>query len=141
MPLPAPFSSVANQASSAVRSVGTTIGLYIALALIGLVGVGFLLAACYIWLAALTDPLQAALIMGIGFVLIAGIWAAVIGNQARARQRRRREAAANTAAMASTLSLAGAGIKLLSRTRGPMFFPAAATLFAAWYFTRSRRDD
>jgi heme/copper-type cytochrome/quinol oxidase subunit 3 len=142
MALPAPFSSLANQASRVAQSAGRTAGVYVAIALVGMLGVGFLVAAAYIWLATLTDALIASLIMGGFFVAMAAIWLAVVMAKQKRIKEERRVTVANTAFLASSVSLADAGLRVLSRSKGPLFWPAAATLLATWYFTRGGgRDD
>lgn len=141
MALPAPISSLAHQAGRVAQSAGKTAAVYAAIALAGLTGAGFLVAAAFIWLADQTDALIASLILAAFFLVVAGIWLAVL----RARQERakveRRSTAANTALIASSISLADAGLRIVSRARGPMFWPAAATLFAAWYLSRNGSQD
>lgn len=142
MALPAPISSLAHQASRVVHSAGRTAAIYAALALVGLIGAGFLVAAAFIWLASLTDPLIASLILAGLFLATAGIWLAILMARQERIKQERRSSAANTALLASSISIADAGLRIVSRAKGPMFLPAAATLFAAWYLTRgSGRDD
>lgn len=141
MALPAPFSSLAHQAGRAARSAGRTAAVYAALGLLCLIGAGFLIAAGFIWISGLTDPLIASLILAALFFAAAGIWFAVLAMRQRRIKQERRTSAANTALIASSISLADAGIRILSRARGPMFLPAAATLFAAWYLSRGSSDD
>lgn len=141
MALPAPLSSLAHQMGRVAQSAGRTAAIYAALALVGLVGAGFLIAAAFIWIAGLTDALIASLIMAALFLVTAGIWLAILmARQDRIRQERR-STAASTALVASSISLADAGLRIVSRARGPMFLPAAATLLAAWYFSRGGRDE
>ena len=78
MALSAPFTAVANRAGSAARSAGQTVALYIVIGLLGLTGLGFLLAALFIWIAANSDPLAAALLMGTGLLAVAGIALAIV---------------------------------------------------------------
>lgn len=140
MPLPAPIAAVTQQAGLAARSAGQTVAIYAALGLAALTGTGFLLAAAFIWLAALTNPLIAALIIGGVLLAISGIWAGALAYRAREKRRTRRTTAANTALLASSISIADAGLRIVSRARGPMFWPAAATLLATWYLTRPGRS-
>ena len=140
MALTAPFAAVTGRASSAVRPMGQSVAAYVTIALIGAIGVGFLIAALYIWLAQETTPLGAALLMGAGFVAIAGIsLAIVIARNSRKKEEKRRKAA-NTAMMASTVSLASAGLRIASRAKGPLFWPAVAAIAVGWYFGTSGGD-
>lgn len=142
MALPAPISSLASQAGRVAQSAGRAVGVYVAVALVGLIGAGFLLAAAFIWLASLTSALTASLLLGGLFLLIAAIWLAVIMAQQKRARQERRASAANTAFLASSISIADAGLRILSRSKGPLFWPAAATLIATWYLTRgSGRED
>lgn len=142
MALPAPISSLAAQAGRVVQSAGRTAAIYGALALVALIGAGFLVAAAFIWLASVTDALIASLILAGVFLAVAGIWLAVLMARQERIKQERRSAAANTALLASGISIADAGLRILSRAKGPMFLPAAATLFAAWYIARGNgRDD
>lgn len=140
MPLPAPISAAAHRATSSVNAMGRTIGLYIVLALIGLLGVGFLIAALYIWLSEIGTPLQAALTLGIGFLAISAIWLAVLAIQGRERRRRRKEAAAEAAVMASSLSLANTLFRAVSRGRSPFLVPGLI-LLGGFYLLRSGRSS
>lgn len=140
MGLPAPFSSLAHQASRVAHSAGRSAANYVALALLAIIGVGFLVAAAFIWLASLTDPLIASLILAGVFLATAGIWLAILMARQERIKQERRSSVANTALLASSLSIANVGLRMLSRARGPMFIPAAATLLAAWYFSRGNGD-
>ncbi|WP_196257821.1 hypothetical protein [Pelagibacterium limicola] len=142
MALPAPISTLTYQAGRVVRSAGRTAAVYAALVVLGLTGAGFLVAAAFIWLAATTNPLIASLIMAAVFLAAAAIlWAIVAARKDRIKQERR-VSTANTALIASSLTLADVGLRIVSRMKGPMFWPAAATLFGAWYLTRHKnRDD
>lgn len=141
MALPAPISSLAHQAGRVAQSAGTTVAIYVAIALVALVGTGFLVAAAFIWLAVQTDPLIASLILAGVFLGIAGICLGVLRAKQERAKLERRQSAANTALMASSISIADAGLRIVSRAKGPMFWPAAATLFAAWYLTRNKNGD
>lgn len=140
MALTSPFSAVTSRASSAVQNAGRTASVYLAIGLLGIIGAGFLIAALYIWLAANTDPLAASLLMGTGFLAVAGIVLAVVIAGANSRKRERERSAADAAVMASTVSLAATGLKLASRMKGPLLIPALAAIAAGWYFGRSNDD-
>ncbi|WP_164730413.1 phage holin family protein [Pelagibacterium montanilacus] len=140
--MPAPVSALANQASQKARSVGQVVGLYAALVLVGLTGAGFLVAAAYIWLASVSDPLIAALIFGGTLLLIAAILAGVLMSRAKQKQRERRQSSVNTAMLASSLSLTGTVVRILSRSKGSKLLPAAAMIATAWFmFGRGSGDS
>ncbi|WMT85873.1 hypothetical protein NO932_13175 [Pelagibacterium sp. 26DY04] len=141
MALTAPFAAAANRASTAVRSVGQSVVLYAAIVLVGLTGAGFLVAALYIWLAQVTSTLAAALLMGAGFLAIAGIALAIAIGRGRKKKRENQRAAANTALLASSVSLATTAIRIVSRVRGPLLLPAIAALAAGWYLSTTGHDD
>lgn len=141
MPLPAPIAAVTQQAGLAARSAGQTAAIYTSLALAGLIGLGFLLAAAFIWLAAATNAMIAALIMGGTLLALSGVCASILFYRAREKRRLRRTTAANTALLASSISIADAGLRIASRAKGPMFWPAAATLLATWFLTRSGKSE
>lgn len=141
MALTAPFAAAASRAGSAVRSAGLTAAAYAIIGLIGLIGAGFLLAALFIWIAANTDPLVASLVLGFGFLAIAVIGLAIVMARAQTQKRHRRSQTANTAMMASTVSLATTGLRLASRVKGPLFWPAVAAIAAGWYLSSARDDE
>jgi len=141
MALTAPFAAAASRATTAVRSVGQSAALYGGIALVGLTGAGFLVAALYIWLAETTSPLIATLIIGAGFLVIAGIALAIVIAQGKKKKRENQRAAANAAVLASSLSLATTTIRLVSRVRGPLLLPALAALAAGWYLSSGGGDD
>ncbi|MAN75809.1 phage holin family protein [Pelagibacterium flavum] len=140
MALTAPFAAVTGRVSSTARSMGQSVAVYAVIALIGLVGIGFLISALYIWLAQETSPLGAALLMGAGFIAIAGISLAIVVARNNRKKEERRRDAANTAMMASTVSLASAGLRIASRAKGPLFWPAVAAIAIGWYFGTSGGD-
>lgn len=141
MALTAPFTAVTDRATSAVRSIGQSVAVYAIIGLIGLVGLGFLVAALYIWLAQETSPLGAALLMGGGLLALAVISLAIVMARNSRKKEQKRRSSANTAMMASTVSLASAGLRLASRARGPLFWPAVAAIALGWYFGTSGGDD
>lgn len=141
MALMTPFSAITSRANSLAQSAGRTVGAYATIGILGLLGAGFLVAALYIWLAANTDPLAASLLMGTGFLAIAGISLAIVAANANRKERERKQSAADAAVMASTVSLAATGLKLASRVKGPLLIPALAAIAAGWYFGRSSGED
>ncbi|WP_338609861.1 phage holin family protein [Pelagibacterium nitratireducens] len=141
MALTAPFTAVTDRATSAVRSMGLSVAVYAIIGLIGLVGLGFLIAALYIWLAQETGPLEAALIMGAGFLVLAGISLGIVIARHKHKKEQKRRNSANTAMMASTVSLASTGLRIASRARGRLFWPAVAAIALGWYFGTSGGDD
>jgi|TARA_A100001391_G_scaffold187912_1_gene158176 uncharacterized membrane protein (UPF0136 family) len=141
MALTAPFTAVTDRATSAVRSMGMSVAVYAIIGLIGLVGLGFLIAALYICLAQETGPLEAALIMGAGFLVLAGISLGIVIARHKHKKEQKRRNSANTAMMASTVSLASTGLRIASRARGRLFWPAVAAIALGWYFGTSGGDD
>lgn len=141
MALAAPFAAVAARAGTAIQSAGQSVAVYAAIGLVGLVGAGFLVAALYIWLAEATSTLAAALLMGTGFLAIAGIALAVAIARGRKKKRENQRTAANTALLASTVSLATTGLRIVSRAKGPLFWPAVAAIAAGWYLGHSSGGD
>ncbi len=141
MALSAPFTAVANRAVSAARSAVQTVALYIVIGLLGLTGLGFLLAALFIWIAANSDPLAAALLMGTGLLAVAGIALAIVIARGQKQKKQRERQTANTALIASTVSLATTGLRIASRAKGPLFWPALAAIAVGWYFGTSGGSD
>lgn len=137
MALTAPLAAVATRASTAARSAGRSIAIYGAIGLVGLVGAGFLVAALYIWLAEATNMLAAAVLMGTGFLAVAGIALAIAIARGKKKKRENQRATANTALLASTVSLAATGLRIASRAKGPLFWPAVAAIVAGWYLGTS----
>ncbi len=140
MALPVPFAALANQAGQTARSVGFTVAIYVVLALVGLTGLGFLLAAAFMAVAAATNPLVAALIFGGALLTISAIAFAIMAQRAKVRKLEQKQSAANAALVASSISLASTGLKLASRVKNPMFWPAVATITAGWYLTRNSKE-
>lgn len=140
MSLTAPFAVATNRVRASVQAAGQSVLVYALIGVLALLGAGFLIAALYIWLASVTDVLAAALLMGTGFLAIAGIWLAIVMSQANRRRQERRRTAADSAVLASTLSLASAGLRLASRSRGSLVWTALAAIAAGWYFGRSGDD-
>lgn len=140
MALTAPFAAAADRASSVARSMGQSVALYAAIGLMSLIGAGFLIAALYLWLAEATSPLAATLVIGLGFLAVSLITLAIVIAQANQKKEERRRAAADTALLATTASLASVGLRIASRTKGPMFWPAVAAIAAGWYFGRQNHD-
>src|SRR5690606_24474905 len=133
MALTAPFAAAASRAGTAVRSAGQSVAIYAAIGLVGLTGAGFLVAALYIWLAGETSPLAAAILIGTGFLAIAGIALAVTISQGKKKKREHQRTAANTALLASTVSLATAGLRIVSQAKSPLVWPAIAAIAVGWY--------
>lgn len=141
MSLIAPVSAITNRFGAAVHSAGQSALIYVLVAVMGIIGAGFLVAALYIWLASVTDVLAAALILGTGFLAVAGIALATVIARSNRRKRQRRRSAADSAMMASTLSLASTGLRIASRARGGLLWPALAAIAAGWYLSQSGGGD
>ena len=95
-------------------------------------GIGFLIAAAYIWTAAAYGSITAALAFGIGFLVLAGLIVLIFRLSAgsRARQRARRRKSDMTAIGVTT---ALAVLPTLLRGKGAILGPAAALAAYAIY--------
>ncbi|TIO77232.1 MAG: hypothetical protein E5X98_12105, partial [Mesorhizobium sp.] len=80
------------EAVAALQRARLTAILYGLAGVFALCGVGFLIGAAYIWLAALYGPLATSLGFGIGFLVIAGLIVVIhkLTTSMRARRRARR---------------------------------------------------
>ncbi|RWM02732.1 MAG: phage holin family protein [Mesorhizobium sp.] len=95
------------EATAALQRARVTAILYGIAAILALCGIGFLVGAAYIWLAARYGPLATSLGLGIGFLVIAGLILVIhkvtTGMRARRRARRRK---ADMTAVGLTAALA-----------------------------------
>jgi len=135
-----PFSAFSQRISDTISGLGYTAASYAVIAILAAVGIGFLIAAAFMLVADALDPLAATAIFGAVFLIVAGIWAAILAARAREQQRRRREAAASTAAVATSVTLANTGLRLLSSGGSKSILPLAAVALAAWFFLREGDD-
>lgn len=138
MPLPAPLSSVANSASNAAKNLGVTAAQYVGASIFAVIGVGFLVAGLYIWLATITSSMVAAIIIGAIFIVIGLLWFAILFRKAEIAREQKRKDTANAAMMATSLSLVDTGLRIASRAKGKYFLPAAAAIIGTWLFTKDK---
>ena len=136
------ISAVASgEVAAAFQRARTTAILYGLAGILALCGVGFLIGAAYIWLAARYGPLATSLGFGIGFLVIAGLILAVhklsTGMRARRRARRRK---ADMTAVGITAALAL--LPALARSKGGLgavLAPAIALAAYAIYRENAKR--
>lgn len=123
------------EAMAAVQRARTTAILYGLAGVFALCGVGFLIGAAYIWLAARYGPLATSLGFGIGFLAIAGLILVIhkLTTSMRSRRRARRRQADMTA-LGVTAALAL--LPALARSKGGLgavIAPALAVVAYAIY--------
>jgi hypothetical protein len=120
------------EAMAALQRARTTAILYGLAALFALCGVGFLIGAAYIWLAARYGPLATSFGFGIGFLVVAGLILVIhklaVSMRSRRRARRRQ---ADMAALGVTAALAL--LPALARSKGGLGVLAAPALAAVAY--------
>ena len=127
-PLAALVGFEAERVASRAKSTAVTYGL---MAAFGLVGIGFLVGAGYIALAAATSPLVASLIMGGVFILLAlAVYLGIqIGEDRRKREAVERKHSNDTSAFVTTAALTA----LPALAKSPMMLrfgiPAAIVAF------------
>jgi undecaprenyl pyrophosphate phosphatase UppP len=115
---------------------------YLLAGLLVLCGVGFLIGAFYIWLATRYGRLEAALLLGVGFIVLAVLILLVDRLTAKARVRRVAErrkadlAALGIAAAAATLP----GLLRSRAGLGALLAPALAVVGYAIYRENTRSD-
>lgn len=106
--------------------------LYGLAAVFALCGVGFLIGAAYIWLAARYGPLATSLGFGIGFLVVAGLIIAIHKLTASARGKRRaRRRQADMTAVGVTAALAL--LPALAKSKGGLAVIAAPALAIVAY--------
>ncbi|KQZ33397.1 hypothetical protein ASD50_01020 [Mesorhizobium sp. Root552] len=121
-------------------------GAAIAYALAGLAalcGVGFLVGAGYIWVAARYGFLEAALGFGIGFLVLSGLILLIFRVSAESRVvRRARKRNADLTAVGVTAALAALPVLLRSKGGlGAVLGPAAALVAYAIYRENTKHGD
>jgi len=126
---------VSGEAMAAVHRARTTAILYGLAAVFALCGVGFLIGAAYIWLAARYGPLATSLGFGIGFLVLAGLVLVIhkLTTSMRSRRRARRRQADMTA-LGVTAALAL--LPALAKSKGGLgavIAPALAVVAYAIY--------
>jgi hypothetical protein len=123
------------EAMAAVHRARTTAILYGLAGVFALCGVGFLIGAAYIWLAARYGPLATSLGFGIGFLVLAGLILVIhkLTTSMRSRRRARRRKADMTA-LGVTAALAL--LPALAKSKGGLgavIAPALAVVAYAIY--------
>ena len=132
-PLVSLISALASgEAMAAVQRARTTVILYGLAVILALCGVGFLIGAAYIWLAARYGPLATSLGFGIGFLVIAGLIVVIHKLTASMRGKRRaRRRQADMTAVGITAALAL--LPALAKSRGGLAAIAAPALAVVAY--------
>ncbi|WP_027166580.1 phage holin family protein [Mesorhizobium sp. WSM3224] len=120
------------EAMAALQRARMTAILYGLAAIFALCGVGFLIGAAYIWLAARYGPLTTSLGFGIGFLVVAGLILVVHKLTARMRSRRRarrRQADMTAVGIAAALAL----LPALAKSKGGLGAVVAPALAVVAY--------
>jgi undecaprenyl pyrophosphate phosphatase UppP len=109
--------------------------LYGLAAIFALCGVGFLIGAAYVWLAARSGPLATSLGFGIGFLVVAGL--ILVAHKLTTRMRSRRRARRRQADMTAVgITAALALLPALAKSKGGLgaiVAPALAVVAYAIY--------
>ena len=124
------------------RARGAVIA-YVAAALLGLCGLGFLVGAAFVWAAQRYGTLEAAIGFGIGFLVLAAVILLVhrLASVARAREDKRRRRA-DLAALGMSAVLAALPTLLRSKGGiGAVLGPAVALAAYAIYRENRKPDD
>jgi len=123
------------EAMAALQRARMTAILYGLAAIFALCGVGFLIGAAYIWLAARYGPLATSLGFGIGFLVVAGL--ILVAHQLTTRMRSRRRARRRQADMTAVgITAALALLPALAKSKGGLgaiVAPALAVVAYAIY--------
>lgn len=131
------------ETAAAMRRARTAAIIYVLAMLAALCGLGFLVGAAYIWVAARYGSLAAALGFGAGFLIIAGlillIHQLMSGARAR-REARRRNADMKMIGITAALAVLPALLKGKAGL-GLILGPAAALVAYAIYRENVRPDD
>lgn len=128
------------ETAAALRRARLAAIAYLVAGTAALCGVGFLIGAAYIWVAARYGPVVAALSFGIGFLVLAGLIVLVFrlsgGSRARRRARRRKN---DVTAIAMAAALAAAPTLLRGKGGlGLLIGPAVALAAYAIYRENAR---
>jgi hypothetical protein len=121
---------ISGEAMDAVRRAKTAAIIYMSAAILFLCGVGFLIGAGYIAAARRYGSLEAAIVFGVGFILIGGILLAIHAIVASARRRRKRRSI-DLAPLAGAAALTALPL-LLKRGGGMAAILAPLIGFAAY---------
>jgi len=123
------------EAMAALQRARMTAILYGLAAIFALCGVGFLIGAAYIWLAASYGPLATSLGFGIGFLVVAGL--ILVAHKLTTRMRSRRRARRRQADMTAVgITAALALLPALAKSKGGLggiVAPALAVVAYAIY--------
>lgn len=127
----------------ALRRTRRAAAAYLAAAIAGLCGIGFLIGAAYVWAAQRFGHIEAALGFGLGFLVLAGLillfHRLMAGSRAREDQRRRR---ADMAALGTTAAMAILPTLLRSKGGiGALLGPVVALAAYAIYRENHKPDD
>lgn len=128
------------EAMAALQRARMTAILYGLAAIFALCGVGFLIGAGYIWLAARYGPLATSLGFGIGFLVLAGLVLVIhkLTTSMRSRRRaRRRQADMTAVGVTAALALLPALVKSKGGL-GAVVAPALAVVAYAIYRENAR---
>lgn len=137
------FASIAtSEAGLAVRRTRRAATAYLAAAIFGICGIGFLVGAAYVWAARKFGHVEAALGFGVGFLVVAGLILLVhkLAGRARAREeQRQRRADMATLGMAAAM----AAVPALLRSKGGIGALLGPVIALAAYqiYRENRRPD
>jgi Na+/pantothenate symporter len=127
------------EAMDAVRRAKVTAIAYLAAALFGLCGLGFLVGAAYIVAARRFGGVEAAIGFGVGFLLVAIIILAIRSLAARSRARRARRRGANLATIAGVAAVSV--LPALLKSRAGIIAPIVALAAYAIYRENQKKPD
>jgi Na+/pantothenate symporter len=127
------------EAMNAVHRAKVTAIVYLAAAIFGLCGLGFLIGAGYIVAARRFGTVEAAVGFGIGFLLLAIIVIAVRSLTARSRARRARRRGADLATIAGVAAVSV--LPTLLKSRAGIIAPIVALAAYAIYRENKKKPD
>lgn len=116
---------------------------YAAIAVFALIGVIFLLVSANAGLATLVGPVLAPLILGGGFLVVAGITALVLKlrHDAEARRRAEKQRSEDRTALVTTAIVTSLPVLLKSGLMKRLGLPVGGALAAAYLLTRSHAGE
>ncbi|MBZ9767487.1 phage holin family protein [Mesorhizobium sp. CA6] len=120
------------EAMAALHRARTAAILYGLAAIFALCGVGFLIGAAYIWLAARYGPMATSLGFGIGFLVVAGLILVIhklMAGMRSKRRARRRQADMTAAGVTAALAL----LPALAKSKGGLGAVVAPALAVVAY--------
>jgi drug/metabolite transporter (DMT)-like permease len=127
------------EAMDAVRRAKVTAIAYLAAALFGVCGVGFLIGAGFIVAARRYGTVEAAVAFGIGFLLVAIVILAVRSLAAHSRARRARRRGADLATIAGVAAVSV--LPALLKSRAGIIAPIVALAAYAIYRENQKKPD